>query len=54
MARNRGQWERLKLCYEALEAHLAPRGGDSAEGGPAIQHKFPLNVLKDTYDHSCY
>jgi hypothetical protein len=25
-----------------------------AEGEPVIKYKSPLNVLKDTYDHSCY
>ena len=25
-----------------------------AEGGSVITYKIPLNVLEDTYDHSCY
>jgi hypothetical protein len=25
-----------------------------AEGGSVIKYNFALNVLKDTYDHSCY
>ena len=27
---------------------------DLAEGESVIKYKFPLNVLKDTYDHSCH
>ena len=25
-----------------------------AEGGSVVKYKSPLNVLTDTYDHSCY
>jgi hypothetical protein len=28
--------------------------GWGARGGAVVKYKFSLNVLKDTYDHSCY
>jgi hypothetical protein len=27
---------------------------DIAVGGKVIKCPYPLNVIKDTYDHSCY
>jgi hypothetical protein len=30
------------------------RGGGVAAGGTIIKCPFPLDVLKDTYDHRCY
>jgi hypothetical protein len=42
---------------ERLHDLVRPRRRRLAEGESVIKYKFPLNVLKDTYesyDHSCY
>jgi hypothetical protein len=33
---------------------LGGRRSAVAAGGSVIKYKSPLNVLKDTYNHSCY
>ena len=37
---HQGQWERLRLCYEALEAHLAPQGGVRAVYRWVVRSRF--------------
>jgi hypothetical protein len=39
---------------ERVEAHREGAPLRLAEGESVIEYKFPLNVLKYTYDHSCY
>ena len=43
-----------KQTHISAADNVAARLARLARGEPVIKYKPPLNVLKDTYDHSCF